>query len=721
MKHFLLALQLLLPVIGFAQWQGLVMSDAGPLEGAEVLYYPAGMRTYSDASGSFRIEHVRIDSLCVRAVGYDQKCVIPEDGTLIRVTLNLRSVDLSEAVVTGIISPVSLMKSAVRVEVISGAFLQSFPARSVTESLHFINGVQESLNCGVCGTNDIHLNGMEGPYTLVLIDGMPVMSALASVYGLNGIPDVLVDRIELIRGPSSTVFGSEAMGGVINIRTVRPGDRGGWLANMEYSNHDQFDAAVGWNGRLRGNHSLLVALTGGRNAFRMDFNEDGFTDIPLSERISGFVKWKYEGKVKASVAIRPIVEDRWGGEMNWEPHLKGSNSIYGESISTRRIELTSSVLFPGDWSVETSWASHGQDSYYGATHFQAEQHNGFSHISRVWKLKHHQMRIGTTQRLNFYKDNSFASSDERRWIPGVYVQEEWAPNSRWMILAGMRVDSHRAHGLVAAPQFNIRYNRGGGFTWRLNAGSGFRYVNLFTEDHAALSGSRQIEIEEELAPERSFTMSSDAVYLFPVGQHSVLTTSLNGFYTRFSNKILPDYLSDPDLIIYRNLNGIGTVRGFNADAQWSSENKIRIMGGVTWNEVFEREPDGTRTPQLFTPEWSGTGGVTFQFSKHIEASWTLRWFGMMQLPQFVAPFERPDQSQAFSLQHVQFKYTIRQGFHFLIAIKNVGNFTQPTPLINPDQPFSEAFDTSYVYGPLQPRHGVIGVSWTQRSKVAKTP
>jgi outer membrane receptor for ferrienterochelin and colicins len=122
-------------------------------------------------------------------------------------------------VITGTIKPISKSKSPVNVEIYSQKFFQKNPTPSIFEAIAMVNGVKPQLNCSVCNTGDIHINGLEGPYTMILIDGMPIVSSLSTVYGLSGIPNSLVDRIEVVKGPASSIYGSEAMGGVINIIT----------------------------------------------------------------------------------------------------------------------------------------------------------------------------------------------------------------------------------------------------------------------------------------------------------------------------------------------------------------------------------------------------------------------------------------------------------------------------------------------------------------------
>src|SRR5574343_1793781 len=133
-----------------------------------------------------------------------------------------KSEALDEIVISGTLKPVIRSETTVPVEIYTTNFLRKNPTSNLFEALQNINGVRPQLNCNICNTGDIHINGLEGPYTMVTIDGMPIVSALSTVYGLSGIPNALIDRIEVIKGPASTLYGSEAVGGLITIITKSP-------------------------------------------------------------------------------------------------------------------------------------------------------------------------------------------------------------------------------------------------------------------------------------------------------------------------------------------------------------------------------------------------------------------------------------------------------------------------------------------------------------------
>jgi len=251
-------------------------------------------------------------------------------------------------VVSGTLQEVSRSNSPVPIEVYKYGFFKANRTPSIFESLQTINGVRPQINCNICNTGDIHINGLEGPYTMVLIDGMPIVSGLATVYGLTGIPQSLIDRIEVVKGPASTLYGSEAVGGLINIITKRAELAPIVSVDAFGTSWGELNLDLGLKTKIGERvHSLT-----GINTFQydnpIDNNEDGMTDVTLSKRISLFQKFRVDRKnsKEFNLAFRYLYEDRWGGEMNWTPEFRGGDEIYGESIYTSRWELFGNYELP---------------------------------------------------------------------------------------------------------------------------------------------------------------------------------------------------------------------------------------------------------------------------------------------------------------------------------------------------------------------------------------
>ena len=164
--------------------------------------------------GLFQIFSLQDAELVVSSVGFLPKKIklTPQRKNLGTIVLETDK-SLDEVIITGNLKPVNRLESTIPVEVYSPAFLQQNPSPNLFEGIQFINGIRPQINCSVCNTGDIHINGLEGPYTFVLIDGMPIVSSLASVYGLNGIPNGMIEKVEIIKGPAGTLYGSQAVGG----------------------------------------------------------------------------------------------------------------------------------------------------------------------------------------------------------------------------------------------------------------------------------------------------------------------------------------------------------------------------------------------------------------------------------------------------------------------------------------------------------------------------
>ena len=177
----------------------------------------------SNENGTFKITNVKAGQYTIIAsfTGYQtQKKTITIASKDVMINFDLPESELlEEVVITGTLKAVSRLESPVPVEIYSPTFFKKNPTPNIFEALQNVNGVRPQLNCNVCNTGDIHINGLEGPYTLVLIDGMPIVSGLSTVYGLSGIPNSLIEQVEVVKGPASSLYGSEAVGGLINIIT----------------------------------------------------------------------------------------------------------------------------------------------------------------------------------------------------------------------------------------------------------------------------------------------------------------------------------------------------------------------------------------------------------------------------------------------------------------------------------------------------------------------
>src|SRR5690606_17594607 len=237
------------------------------------------------------------------------------------------------------------------------------------------------------------------------------------------------------------------------------------------------------------------------------------------------------------------------------------------------------------------------------------------------------------------------------FLPGVFVQHEAKISEAFTTLVGLRYDHHNVHGNIFTPRISFRYSPSSKSVIRLTAGNGYRVVNLFTEDHAALTGSREVIIEDALKPEQTWNVNMNYNHTIPFAS-GFLNLDGSLFYTYFTNKIIGDFLTDADKIIYNNLDGHAISKGItlNSDLQFTSG--FSMLVGITILVVYSRE-GGEKIPQLFAPRISGTLTASYSTPNKLwMVDLTGRFNGPMTLP--VQPNDfRPDQSPWVPIMNFQ--------------------------------------------------------------------
>lgn len=647
---------------------------------------------------------------------------------------------LEEVVISGTLKAVSRLESPVPVEVYTPTFLRKNPTPNIFEALQNVNGVRPQLNCNVCNTGDIHINGLEGPYTMVLIDGMPIVSGLSTVYGLSGIPNSLIEQVEIVKGPASTLYGSEAVGGLINVITRLPGKAPRFFMDGNATSWGEFNLDAGFKTHIGKKATALTGVNYFKYGNPVDNNNDNFTDVTLQDRISVFQKWDFDRKNDRvfSLAGRYFYEDRWGGEMQWNKSYRGGDVVYGESIYTNRYEILGKYQLPidGKTMLSVSYTDHDQNSVYGEDIFLAEQRIAFGQLTWDKTLNDHDLLFGASIRYNYYDDNTPATeSADEGTIPSVFVQDEISLGRKHTLLLGARYDYDHRHGNIFTPRLAYRFKPSDDAIVRVNAGTGFRVVNLFTEEHAALTGARDVVITEELKPERSYNANLNYLQKVYTKSDMILSLDASAWYTYFTNIILPDYDTHPNQIIYGNLDGYATSMGLSANVDAVFRNGLKVMAGVTFQDVSKTE-DGTRTDQILTEKFSGTWAVSRKFyNLNITVDYTGNIYGPMRLPLLGDLDPRKEYAPFWSVQNIQFTYDGLKNIELYGGIKNLLNWTpgkndpfiiaraedpfdknvqfdpEGNAMATPDNPYALTFDPEYVYAPNQGIRGFLGLRY----------
>ena len=454
----------------------------------------------------------------------------------------------------------------------------------------------------------------------------------------------------------------------------------------------------------------------------------------------------------ATLAGRYFYENRWGGQTNWNKEFRGGDSVYGESIYTRRWELIGNYQLPAAEKIFFSFSAtgHHQDSWYGTTPYLAKQKIVFGQLT--WDLQAgpaSSLLLGLAGRYNHYDDNSTATIDtlngknapDQSFIPGIFAQEEWKISPDHTLLAGLRYDHHPAHGSIITPRLAWKWRMGEQQTFRLNSGTGFRVVNLFTEDHAALTGSRAVEIREALKPEKSYNVNLN--FTRQMGTRS-WTWNLDAslWYSYFANQIFANYEADPRKIIYENLKGHALSKGFTLNVETNIKQRLKALLGITLQQVDKVEKINgirQRVRPMLTENWSGTWQVSYSIPlAGMSIDYTGNIYGPMRIPLVSSLDPRQPESPVWSIQNIQVTKRFSARFEWFGGVKNLLNWTpsknNPFLIARTQDPFNKkleydnsgkilstaenpyalSFDPAYIYAPNQGLRLFTGIRFNLR-------
>ena len=668
----------------------------------------------------------------------------------ISVVLNPLTDELKEYVVTGTLKQMKRSESPVNIEVYTPSFFKKNPSSCLFEALQNINGIRPQVNCNVCNTGDIHINGLEGSYTMVLIDGMPMVSSLSTVYGLSGIPNSMIERIEIIKGPASTLYGSEAIGGVINVITKRPINSAKLTFENMSTSWGESNTEIGFKVKLRRKIDLLTGINHYVFDQKIDKNKDQFTDVTLQHRFSIFQKYTIQRKstLPFQIAARYFHENRWGGDIRWSRPYRLGDRIYAESIFTTRIEIFGNYQLPikEKINLSVSMNRHHQNSAYGITSFIALQKIAFSQLTWDKNIKKHSLLLGATYRYTYYDDNTVSTKQninsiikntpQKISLPGLFVQDLIKFNTKNNLLLGFRVDLNQVHGKIYTPRLAYKHIFNINNVLRINSGTGFRVVNLFTEDHAALTGARTVVIKESLNPERSVNLNINYIKKHRFGSNNLIGLDMTVFYTHFSNRIQADYISNSNYIYYGNINGYSVSSGISANLDINLRSGINALLGISYLDVYTVDKGIRKTP-ILTEKLTGTWTISYPIKKiKTSVDYTGNVYSPMQLPLLGALDPRNKYSPWWSIQNIQFTYSDIKKLKIFGGVKNLLNFTpmhKNSFLIarahDPfdkkleydsngqikrtiENPYALSFDTNYVYAPNQGIRFFIGFTYS---------
>lgn len=598
--------------------------------------------------------------------------------------------------------------------------------------------VQPQTTNVITNSKELRILGLSGVYNQVLIDGFPMIQGLSYTYGISNIPGSLVDNIYVSKGANSVLQGYESISGQINVETKETDKTDRLLLNAYMNNflEKHFNANYAFK---RGKWSNLTAFHTVKPANKIDRDNDNFLDLPLLTRYMISNKWKYGNEkdwgCNSRIGIRFFNEQRIGGQNNFNPEKdKGSTSVYGQSVHINQPEIwikTGYRINDKHNIVFFASAFHQQqNSFFGTVKYNAQQTHFYGNIQYELNYAKHDLKTGFSYRhLNLNEDIAFTDTFLLRTYAGNYQRLENIPglfaentiqifNNKLTWIAGVRGDQHNQFGFLLTPRTLLKYDIAKKTIIRANVGTGWRTVNLFSENIGLLVSSRDIIFTEQLKPERALNFGVNLTQKFEKKNKNLSGYFSVDFYkTEFQNQIFPDYDNDPTKAIIKNFTGKSVSNGFQAELYLKIYRQFELKTGYNFLDVY-REIGRTKQLLPFNPmhRFITTLSYNSLMNKfHFDVN--LHWYGEHRLPDTKSnpiEFQRSDFSHPYTIVNAQFTYNFKK-FEIYTGWENIFAFIQKQPIISWQDPFSPYFDTSSVWGPTRGREIYVGV----RFKVKK--
>lgn len=577
-------------------------------------------------------------------------------------------------------------------------------------------------------TKELKVLGLDGAYTQVLIDNMPIMSGLVTKFGVTSLPGTLVNKINISKGSNSVMQGYESISGIMNVllKDYESSDR--FLLNGFMNSMLEKQVNLNTTAKLKKWNTLLAFQTV-QESNRLDDNGDGFLDAPLTTRYMLFNKWKYgedeDDKTNVTIGLKYLDEKRVGGQKNFDFNKDlGSNTIYGQTVKLQNGDAYARISQQTGEESQLKFFAAGsffnQESYYGITKYNAKQNNFYANaIFEFPVFKRGYLRLGSSykyEKINedvlFLKpvNKSYEGAYEKlESIPGVFSEASFEfKDLNASVIAGLRLDYHNKYDLITTPRLLIRYQLTKETVVRASVGTGFRTINLFSEYSNLLASGRNLLIPQEMNPEKMVNFGVDVLQYFNFGNVSG-NINFDFYRTVFTNKIIPDYEMNSLAVTFLN-NNEAASNVFQIESSFSILNNIDFKLAYKLIDQYYYQ-NGIKMEQPFSPKHRVLSSVSYgPKDNNWNINMTFQWFGKQVLPStkdYPVQFQRPSESDPYTLLNGQFTKNFRH-FEAYVGVENILDFMQHHPIIDPAQPFSPYFDTSYIWGPTSGRTFYLG-------------
>lgn len=681
--------------------------------GAILLWENTSKGTATDSLGNFMLAWP--DSfpatLIVRCTGFKSKGIIFTGKNPSQIKVDLQEgASLSEVTITEkrAASEFSFI-NPIMAENITQAGLRKAACCNLSESFETNPTVDAAVTDAVSGAKKIQLLGLDGVYSQILFENLPLIRGLSSSYGLSYVPGTWIKGILITKGTGSVVNGYESIAGQLNIDLLKPEDGADkFFVNVYGNNFGRAEANVHLNRKISPHWGTTLLTHASTLQLRTDNNRDGFLDMPLYTQYNALNRWNWMGKkTEGEFGGRFVYDDRRGGQVPYNKERDfGSTRFYGVGILNKQAEFFNKTGFLFDAparSIGTMFSArlHDEDMFFGLKTYKAQQKS-------IYLNAIYQDMIGNTNHMyktgfsflydeydEKYNDSAFGRTET---VPGIFAEYTGHLTPKFTVVAGARADFHSIAGFQFTPRLHMKYDITPKTALRLSAGKGFRTANIFTENSGLFASSRQLFIPEKLKAEIAWNYGGSIQQQFKFLKNDA-TFIIDFFRTDFVNQVILD-METPGQLKFYNLDGLSFANSFQADLVFQPVKRFDVRIAYKYYEV-KTTYSGDLKQKPLTPSHRGFLNLAYATAyDKWTFDYTTKWIGPVRMPAGTHEAERNTNSYFLLGAHITRKF---RKLDVYAGVENITNFMQHSPILGYGDPFGPHFDASQVYAPTDGR------------------
>lgn len=615
--------------------------------------------------------------------------------------------------------------SSLKTEVITAAGLCKMACCNLAESFENSASVTVGYSDAITGARQIRLLGLSGIYTQMLDENRPVMRGIASPFGLSYIPGQWLESIQIAKGPSSVINGLEAISGQINLEHRKPTAEQPLFVNLFLSSALRTEANIVSSLQLNNKWSTVILGHVSNDPATHDGNNDGFRDEPQSLQFNLSNRWLYmaENGTQIRFGFKALSDDRLAGQMDFSRDNERTTQSWGSNIKNSGFNGYAKAGFPltsnnsQNIAIVVDYAYHKLDSYFGLKDYNANQNSLFANLIYQNEMnENHKYSLGLSAhadkieehvrdyfRMTYY---DFYPGREENAIGG-YGEYTYTNEEKISIVTGFRLDYNNIHGWLPAPRINIKYAFDPRLIFRALAGRGFRSAYIIPDNMGILSTGRRIESWGNLDIEDAWTYGANLTGYFPLGFEDA-SLSFDYFRTDFNKQVIVDQEYDLSKISIYNLDGRSYTNTYQVDLSVEPIERLTMLATIRYTDAKTTLKGQGLVDKPLTSRYKGVFNVQYATRMNI---WTFDFTAQLNGPSRIPDFAGGGESPVYPMLFAQVTKKFRD-LEVYVGAENLTNYKQENPILDAQNPYSENFNASIIWGPLMGTKVYAGLRFT---------